>query len=45
MRLAGERMDNAVKGRTMVRLKTVIEIAYMEIDPNGKVCSACQSPR
>ncbi len=29
MRIAGEGMDNAVKGGTLVKLKTVIEIAYM----------------
>ena len=38
MRLAEEGMDNAVKGGTMVRLKTVIETAYIGIDPNSKVC-------
>ena len=38
MRLAGEGMDNAVKEGKMVRLKTVLETAYIEIDPNGKVC-------
>ncbi len=31
-------MDNVVKGGMLVKLKAVIEIAYMGIDPNGKVC-------
>ena len=38
MRSAGEGVDNVVKGGMLVRLKTVIEIACMRIDPNGKVC-------
>ena len=38
MRLAGEGVDNLLKGGTLVRLKTVIGIAYMGIDPNDKVC-------
>lgn len=37
MRLAEEGVDNLIKGRTLVRLKTVTVIAYMGIDPNNKV--------
>lgn len=31
-------IDNAVKGGTLLRLKTVLDIAYMRIYLNGEVC-------
>lgn len=38
MILAGEGIDNAIKRGKLVSLKMIIEIAYMGINSNGKVC-------